>query len=161
MTFRAGDAVFRRGDPIRHMHVVISGTTCLMRYTEAGSPVVLQRAESGTLLAESSLFATSYHCDGVALGEVAMHRVTARSVKAAMQADAELAMAFAAYLAREVQRMRMKAELLSIRSVRDRLDGWLAFNAGALPPRGNWKQLAGELGVSPEALYRELARRAR
>ena len=39
-----------------------------------------------------------------------------------------------------------------------RLDAWLAWH-GELPPRGDWKQLADQIGVSPEALYREMARR--
>jgi hypothetical protein len=40
-----------------------------------------------------------------------------------------------------------------------RLDAWLEFNGSSLPQKGNWHTLARELAVSPEALYRELARR--
>jgi hypothetical protein len=41
-----------------------------------------------------------------------------------------------------------------------RLEAWLAWNDGVLPTKGAWKHLAEELGVSPEALYREITRRA-
>jgi hypothetical protein len=36
---------------------------------------------------------------------------------------------------------------------------WLAGHAANLPARGEWRALAGEIAVSPEALYREIARR--
>jgi len=39
------------------------------------------------------------------------------------------------------------------------LDAWIAGNGGDFPPRGEWKLIAGQIGVSPEALYREIAKR--
>jgi hypothetical protein len=54
--------------------------------------------------------------------------------------------------------MRQRAGLLSMRTVRERLDAWLSFG-GSLPGRGGWRSLADDLGITPEALYREIARR--
>lgn len=34
----------------------------------------------------------------------------------------------------------------------------MALNGGALPAKGRWHDLATEIGVAPEPLYRELAR---
>jgi len=39
------------------------------------------------------------------------------------------------------------------------LDAWLALDDGNLPPTGRWREVAAEIGVSPEAFYRELATR--
>jgi CRP-like cAMP-binding protein len=63
------------------------------------------------------------------------------------------------HLAHELQRARLHAEILSIRTVAKRLDAWLATRGGDAPHRGEWKTAANEIGVSPEALYREMARR--
>ncbi len=52
-----------------------------------------------------------------------------------------------------------RAEILSLRTVAARLDAWTAANHDRLPEKGAWKTLAAELATSPEALYRELARR--
>jgi CRP/FNR family transcriptional regulator, dissimilatory nitrate respiration regulator len=38
-----------------------------------------------------------------------------------------------------------------------RLEMWLLQN-GTLPNKGNWKQVAAEIGTSPEALYCEIAK---
>ena len=53
--------------------------------------------------------------------------------------------------------MRLRSEILGMKTVAERLDSWLAFNP--LPPKGQWAATADNIGVSPEALYRELARR--
>ena len=62
------------------------------------------------------------------------------------------------HLSHEVRNARRHAEILSLRTVTARLDAWLAEN-GDLPARGGWKGLAEEISASPEALYREIARR--
>jgi CRP-like cAMP-binding protein len=79
--------------------------------------------------------------------------------KAAIESDPDLASALIRHLAGEVHRTRTRAEILSLKSVPARLDAWMAFNGGTLPRKGRWHQAASEIGVTPEAFYRELARR--
>jgi len=64
--FQAGEILFHRGDPIRRFHIVQTGVVRLERHTVDGSRIVLQRAGTGSALAEASLFNDAYHCDGVA-----------------------------------------------------------------------------------------------
>jgi hypothetical protein len=40
-----------------------------------------------------------------------------------------------------------------------RLDAWIASNDGNVLGKREWKIVASQIGVSPEALYRELAKR--
>jgi CRP-like cAMP-binding protein len=75
-----------------------------------------------------------------------------------MAENPNLALAFVRRLAHELQNARFQAEVLSMKTVAARLDGWIAWR-GSLPPKGKWIGLAAELGVSPEALYREIAKR--
>jgi len=35
----------------------------------------------------------------------------------------------------------------------------MVWNNAKLPPKGEWRNLANQIGVSPEALYREIAKR--
>jgi CRP-like cAMP-binding protein len=73
--------------------------------------------------------------------------------------DPALAAAWAQHLALEIQRARAHAEILSLKTVAERVDAWITLNDGTLLPKGSWRRVASEIGVSPEALYRELARR--
>lgn len=154
-----GQRLFRVGAPVLNIFLIREGRVKLMRHQRDGAALTLQRASAGDLLAEASIFAARYHCDAFADGPATVVRVPRERVDKLRAEDPGWLSALAARLAREVQRARVHAELLSLKRVDHRLDGWLELNGGRLPARGGWAGLALELGVSPEALYRELARR--
>ena len=155
----AGGMLFLRGDPVERLYLVRAGQVRLSRFDEQGMPAVMQRAGPSEVLAEGSIFSKVYHCDAAALTEARVCPVDIRRLRQALAADPALMEAVARHLAQEVQRTRGRVEILSRRTVRDRLDAWLAFNGPELPPRGQLKSAAEEIGVSPEAFYRELRRR--
>lgn len=154
-----GQVLFRTRDPVRHIYLVRSGCIRLERVQAGGEPLVLQRAGPGQLAAEASIFAAQYHCDAVAAGGTVVARIHKTDVLKLQEQDPAWLRAFAGHLASEVQRTRARAQLLSLKRVDARLDAWLTMNGGALPGRGRWLELAAEIAVTPEALYRELARR--
>jgi len=159
MALRAGQALFYSGDPVRSLYVVCSGCIQLTRSDANGIGAVMQRATAGTVLAESSLFSETYHCDAVVIADAGVQRFEKKVVREAMARTPALVEDVARHLAREVQRTRVRVEVLSKRTVRERLEAWLVFNDGVLPPAGNWRAVAEDIGVSPEAFYRELQRR--
>jgi len=120
---------------------------------------VLQRALPNSVLAEASLFSERYHCDGVAARPTRTVSVAASAVRRLLAQDPRFAGSWAVHLSRELQATRLRAQILSLRTVRERLDAWIAWHGEGPPPNGTWKAVASELGTSPEALYRELARR--
>lgn len=63
------------------------------------------------------------------------------------------------HLRRTAQDARFCAEMISLRTVDKRLDVWEGWHQTGLPGKGKWRDLADELGVTPEALYRSLAKR--
>lgn len=154
-----GHLLFRAGEPVRHLYLVRSGCILLARVQPSGDPLVLQRATAGQLAAEASVFATRYHCDALCSGPTSVGRIRKAVVEQLKAEDPVWLGAFAAHLAHEVQQTRARAQLLALKRVGERLDAWLALHDRALPPRGRWVELAAELAVTPEALYRELARR--
>ena len=157
--FAAGDILFRSGDRVRSLFLVVAGTIRLTRSLPHGSQLTLQRAGPGTIVAEASLFAKRYHCEGAAVEDSVVRVVSLRRLQAALAKQPEFARTWTRHLAQEVQRARAHAEMLSLKTVAARVDVWIMLNDGPLPPRGQWRQVACEIGVTPEALYRELARR--
>lgn len=159
-SLRASEYLFHLGDPIVSLFVVLEGEVRLIRHQKDGGMIVLQRAGPGEILAEASLFSDRYHCDAMASTGAVVLVIPKRKLRALFRNEPDFAETWAAHLAREIQNTRFRSEVLSLRTVADRLSAWLAWH-GNLPPKGEWKQLAYEICVSPEALYREIARRGR
>ena len=157
-----GEPLFRQGDPATAVYGVEAGRMRLVRHTAEGSAVTLAVARAGEALAEASLFAEVYHCDAVADLPSTVAAFPHRDLRAALRANADLAARFVALFARQVQELRARLELRNVRSARERVLAWLELvTSGPLapPPDGRpLKDLAAELGLTPEALYRTLAR---
>lgn len=157
-TIDVGTFLFLQGDPVHVLHIVRTGTVHLVRHQPYGATAVLQRATEDKILAEASVYSDTYHCDGLAVSPARILLVPVVDVKRLLEADGCFANLWAAYLARELQATRKRAEIMSLKTVKARLDAWLAWNDGGLPAKGAWKRLADDIGVSPEALYREIAK---
>ena len=153
----AGELLFRRDDEISFLFVIEDGLVHLVRHQMDGTPTVMQRAGPREIVAEASLFGRHYHCDAVATRATILRRMPVEDVRRAMRDDPAFSNACAQYLAHEVQRTRIRCEILGMRTVSARLDAWLTLKP--LPPKGDWGALADDIGVTREALYRELARR--
>jgi CRP-like cAMP-binding protein len=155
-----GEHLFLTGDPVTHLALVTSGRINLVRRTGAGAEMVLQRAGEGQILAEASVYSPSYHCDAKAMQMSCVALIPVGIFRARLKDDAALGEAWAEHLAHAVQKARTVAEIRTLRTVGERLDAWLG-ESRSLPAKGLWYELAMELGVSPEALYRELGKRRR
>jgi CRP-like cAMP-binding protein len=151
--------LFHRGDRVTDCFVVISGRVELVRQHANGSMIVVQRAGPGAILAEASIYSASYHCDAIAATAATVAVYPSRAVRDRLRSDAAFGEAWAIHLADEVRNARARGELLSLRTVRARLEAWMSLHDSGLPAKGEWKSVAQQIGVSPEALYREIARR--
>ena len=153
--------VFNRGDKPKAMYFVISGEVHLVRQSQAGSEIVLQRAHQG-FLAEASLDQTAYHCDAVAV--LASKLLTlSRKVFSEALADERFRNNWIAHLTRELRRVRAQSERMSLKTAQERIIHFIETegdNATVILSRSK-KHWATELGLTHEALYRTLARKER
>ncbi|MEZ5716523.1 MAG: Crp/Fnr family transcriptional regulator [Paracoccaceae bacterium] len=157
-TVAAGQRLFDRGDPVSTLFVVREGAVTLCRIGENGEPAILQRAGPGDIVAEASAFSDRYHCSAIAGAACRLFCLSVTRLRQALRDDPGLGLALLDHMGRELRQARMRAEILSLKTVRARLAAWREWQGGSLPARGNWHLVADELGVSPEALYREMAR---
>ena len=153
----SGETLFRREAPVRSVFFVRSGSVALERPMADGTALTLHIAGKGTLLAEASLFADAYHCDAVACGAAQVAMAPKSDFLAALCASPDMVMELLERSAREVQAHCARIEILRLRRVADRLDAWLDLHGE--PTRGEWSRVAEAIGVTPPALYRELAKR--
>jgi CRP-like cAMP-binding protein len=158
---KAGEVLFRRGNKTEGLFEVMTGRVRLARVDRSGREVVLHFSGPGETLAEASLFSAEYHCDAIASTNATVRVYPKREVLAAFEENPKAAQAFSATLARQVMNLRTRIEQRNIRSASERVRHFLALNAGAdgrtIKLRGTLKELAAELGLTHEALYRTLA----
>jgi len=158
---KAGEPLFRLGDKSLGLCEVIAGRVRLARVDRSGREIVLHVAGPGETLAEASLFSPQYHCDAIASTDATVRVYPRREVLATFERNPKAAQAFAETLAQQVMSLRARVEQRNIRSARERVRHFLALNVGpdrrtvVLP--GTLKDLAAEIGLTHEALYRTLA----
>lgn len=155
---KKGSLLFQTGKKPQWMFFVVDGEVTLERLSQQGDPVVLQRTRHG-FVSEASLQSAKYHCDGRAVVNSDVVQIPIQDLAEALRSDADFSARWISMLNQEVKRLRLQCERLSLKSVKDRVrhlihtegkDGSYQVDAGL-------KSLAGQLGVTHEALYRTLA----
>jgi len=156
-----GELLFSQGDRTAAIYKVESGRLRLIRRTVDDHLVILHTARRGEFFAEASLFAEAYHCDAVAAAQSRVRIYPKAMMMDALRTDSALAEAFMARLARQLQELRARMELRNIRSARDRVLQYRRLRAGAhglsIGIEGQLQDIAAEIGMTREALYRTLA----
>ena len=153
-----GAPIFRESDPVRSAIWIEEGQARLFRTAQDGRPITLLRGAGPCWFAEASVFTDRYHCDAEAVTGLTLRWLGKSAFLGALTANPPLALSAMAALARDLRTARAQAELMARPKVAERLDGWLALH-GAKPKQTPWTAVASEIGVSPAALYRELAKR--
>ncbi len=155
---RAGETVFRLGEPPRRMLWVLEGEVRLVRRSRDGVEIVLQRAASG-FIAEASLESPRYHCDAVAAATSRLLGFPMARFKDSLQRDEGFRNFWMARLATELRAQRAQCERLGLRSAAERIVHYIETEGtnGRLELQRTRKAWAAELGLTHEALYRVLA----
>jgi CRP/FNR family transcriptional regulator, dissimilatory nitrate respiration regulator len=158
---KAGEALFRLGDSAAGFYEVVSGRVRLVRVDRVGRETVLHVAGPAETLAEASLFSGQYHCDAVANTDATVRVYPKRQVISVFEKDPKALKTFTAMLAHQVMTLRTRLQQRNIRSARERVRQFLALNIGpdgrSVELHGTLKDLAAEIGLTHEALYRALA----
>ncbi len=155
----SSQTLFRTGDPVRYVYLVISGEARLVRWDRHGGEIILQRSRGG-FVAEASLDSRKYHCDGIASEATIILEFPASAFRAALEYDSVFRKAWQSQLAKEVRKLRAQCERLSLNNAADRITHYIEAEGtdGALTLTNSRKSWAAELGLSHEALYRTLRR---
>jgi CRP/FNR family transcriptional regulator, dissimilatory nitrate respiration regulator len=152
----SGEILYRIGDAASAVFHVERGAVRLERggHTHA-------IATPGQPFAETALFRDSMEHDATAVTDSTVLAFPKAAVLLLLRAHPDLNLAFSAYLARQVERLRFQAEVLRHRSARERIMAYLT-EAGAKTDTvtldRSLTDIAQGLGLTREALYRTLAK---
>lgn len=161
ISFGRGDVLFHQGDPADFVYSVERGELQLLRYTSDGHAVCLHTASDGESFAEAALFTDTYHCNGEATKYTEAWCYPRAEVLKRIETDARCMQQFYSLLAAQVRHLRLLLELRSIHSASERLMQFFRLRADQknivyLP--GSLLDVARELGMAHETLYRTLAK---
>lgn len=156
----AGAVLFQNGSPAAGPYEIVTGAVRLSRIDASGKEVVLHIARPGDHLAEASIFSSVYHCDATAIKKSTVRLYPKAALLSEFDRNTDFAKSYAAMLARELMTTRARVQRLGMHSARERVRHYLALNTAkdgsAVEVPGTIKDLAAELSLTHEALYRTL-----
>lgn len=160
-TFDAGEAVFQMGAVARHVHFLTEGSVTLNRFGPQGEEVAIHAARAGDFFAEASLHSERYHCTAMVAQPASVASIPSEALRALLRRDAEFAMQWLAIVSRQLRQARARIERLCLKGARERVRHLLLTEGSGAAPRytlqDSVKDLAVNLGLTHEALYRTLA----
>jgi CRP-like cAMP-binding protein len=160
-SFAVGATIFRAGTAARCVHFLSDGRVTLSRFGSRGEAVAIHAAQAGEFFGEASLHSDRYHCDAVVVQAAVVASIPSPALRDLLRRDGEFALQWLAIVSRQLRQTRTRVERLCLKGAAERVRH-LLLTEGVGPCRRytlrtTVKDLAVELGLSHEALYRTLA----
>lgn len=155
-----GEHIFYTGDKVNGFYYVISGEIKALRSMITGTEVVMVRAQSGEYFGETALAIDNYICDAICTKNTELIFMPKSSLKVAMK-NSDFSMAFSLSIAKNARRQCSRYERLRLHKAKDRMIHFLTCESnpqtGLLSWNSSLLELASELAIEPETLYRVLS----
>ena len=157
----AEQRLFQQGDSAKYFFIVQTGRLRLVRYNNSSNIINLAFAKPGASLGEQSIFADIYDSSAIAQVDSTVIVYPQKILLSCLREYPDLATDFMAMLVKNIQSLQLDLELRNIRLAHQRLLQYLRYSATS---NNNtvvildrpYKEIALELGFSPETLSRAL-----
>ncbi len=155
-----GQMLFHQGDQAEAVFVVESGQIKLAHFTEAGHIIKHYGVVAGESFAEAALFNSIYDCAAIAEMPSRVMVLPKQILLTTLEQQPTLAMEVMSQLAKRAHETKVLLTLRSIRSPRDRVLHYLQLVAqsNTVHLERSLKDIAEEIGISPEVFSRALSR---
>lgn len=159
ISLKKGEFLFQTNDKVVGIYYVFSGEIKAMRNLIKGTEVVMMRSQAGDYFGESALAIEYYICDALCTKNAEVAFLSKDSVMTALTNNA-FSMAFFLAITKSSRRQCSRYERLRLHKAKDRMKHFLICESnsnGLLVWHSSLLELAGELAIEPETLYRVLA----
>ncbi len=159
ISLKKGERLFLTKDKVMGIYYVLEGELKALRNMIEGTEVVMMRSEAGNYFGESALAIESYVCDALCTKDALVVFLPKEQLAEAMK-DPKFMTEFTLSLAKNVRRQCSRYERLRLHKARDRLLHFLSCESdpnGQIEWHSSLIELASELAIEPETLYRVLA----
>lgn len=160
-TYEAGEILHHSGEPSQGIHIVRSGRIRLARYTNEGQLLTFQFVKPQGSFGEWDLFSGVASSSAISEVSSQVMLLPRTELLALHRQSSSLTQAIIHQLIQTVQQLKGRLELREIRSARHRVLHYLQWIA--TPDQRQiafempLKDVATELGLTPESFYRTLA----
>lgn len=155
-----GAFLFHQGEPADGIYAVEAGRLRLIQQSPDGHEALVYVARVGDLILESALFSDVYHCDALATEYSRLRVFQKDRLLETLKSKAQTAQRFMEVLSDRIRLLRARMENRNIRSARDRVIHYiitLGVDGRVMKLEDSLKELALDLGIAHETLYRTLA----
>jgi CRP/FNR family transcriptional regulator, dissimilatory nitrate respiration regulator len=153
-------ALFHCNEAATKLYIVKFGSIRLLHYTESGQAISHYQVKPGEICAETVLFRATYDYEAIAEEPTQVLAFPKQSMLTELQQNAEFATACLRQTANRLHFTKVLLESRSIRSARERVIHYLRLiqpTQATIVQRQLLKNLAYDIGLSPEVLSRTLA----
>ena len=159
----AEQRLFQQGDLAKYFFIVQTGRLRLIRYINTSNVITLEFAQPGESLGEQSIFSDVYESSAIAQVDSTVIVYPKQIILFSLGEYPDLAADFMAILVKKIQSLQADLELRNIRLAHQRLLQYLRYSATAdndtvVNLDRPYKEIAIELGFTPETLSRALFR---
>ena len=159
----AGQRLFQQGDLANHFFIVQTGRFKLIHYLDTSNVITLEFAQAGDSLGERAIFADIYDTSAIAQVNSTVIVYPKQLLLSSLREYPDLAADFMAILVNKIQSLQIDLELRNIRLAHQRLLQYLRYSAivnheSIVNLDRPYKEIALELGFTPETLSRALLR---
>jgi CRP-like cAMP-binding protein len=157
-----GEPLFRQGDPVTAIFLIVRGRLRMIRHLASGDPVTIHTGRAGELFAEGALFSDVYQCDAVAAEPARVRACSKAELLAVVSSSPATVLALLERVVHLLHHARAMLELRNVRSAEERVLQHLRLS---LPRIGSGNivvfdrpllEVAADLGLTHEAYYRAL-----
>ena len=159
LSLTKGEYLFHTDDKVQGIYYVIKGEIKALRHQIKGSDVVMVRSQKGDYFAESALAVDNYICDAVCTRAAQVAFLPKNNFITSMK-NSDFSLAFSLSLAKNARQQCSRYERMRLHKAKDRLLHFLICESdtrGQLIWHSPLVELAGELAIEPETLYRVVA----
>ena len=159
----AGQTLFTQEDEASSFYIVTSGRIKLVRYLDQGKISTFEIVRASQSVAEIALFADVYPCTAIAETDSEVIVYPKEELLQVFRKYPDLAENFMAMLVKKIQSLKFRLELRDIRIAHERVLRYLRHLVN-FPEETTvvldrpLKDIAGDLGFTPETLSRALIR---
>ncbi len=154
-----GERLFNQDDPVEELFFIESGELKAIRLQLNGTQAIMVRAHAGDFFAESAMAVPRYTCHAEAVCPSRLLAFPVEAFRDALAQDGRFALAFSLAMASHARRQCSRQERLRLKRARERILHLLTCEGdanGVLEWHSPLVEMAEELGLEPETLYRTL-----